>query len=145
MPAKTSNLIARSSVLIDAPAPKVWQALVTPSSIKQYMFGTEMKSDWKEGSPVTWTGEWQGRKYEDKGVIKQFKPEKALQYTHFSPLAGLPDKPENYHTVTIQLAPEGNRTRVSLTQDNNATEEERAHSEKNWESMLGGLKKFVEG
>ena len=145
MPEKTLDLIARSSIVIDAPASKVWQALVTPSAVKQYMFGTDMKSDWKEGSPVTWTGEWQGRKYEDKGVIKQFKPEKALQYTHFSALAGLPDKPENYHTVTIQLSPDGERTRVSLTQDNNATEDERAHSEKNWEMMLGGLKKFVEG
>ncbi|HEY4648685.1 MAG TPA: SRPBCC domain-containing protein [Gemmatimonadales bacterium] len=145
MPAKTSNLIARSSIVVDAPASKVWQALVTPSAVKQYMFGTDMRSEWKEGSPVTWTGEWQGRKYEDRGVIKQFKPNQALQYTHFSPLAGLPDEPENYHTVTIQLAPEGERTRVSLTQDNNATEEERAHSEQNWGVMLEGLKKFVEG
>jgi uncharacterized protein YndB with AHSA1/START domain len=145
MPAKTSNLIARSSIIVDAPASRVWQALVTPSAVKQYMFGTDMRSEWKEGSPVTWTGEWQGRKYEDRGVIKQFKPNQALQYTHFSPLAGLPDEPENYHTVTIQLAPEGERTRVSLTQDNNATEEERAHSEQNWGVMLEGLKKFVEG
>jgi uncharacterized protein YndB with AHSA1/START domain len=145
MPAKTSNLIARSSIVVDAPASRVWQALVTPSAVKQYMFGTDMRSEWKEGSPVTWTGEWQGRKYEDRGVIKQFKPNQALQYTHFSPLAGLPDEPENYHTVTIQLAPEGERTRVSLTQDNNATEEERAHSEQNWGVMLEGLKKFVEG
>jgi uncharacterized protein YndB with AHSA1/START domain len=145
MPAKTSNLIARSSIVVDAPASKVWQALVTPSAVKQYMFGTDMRSEWKEGSPVTWTGEWQGKKYEDRGVIKQFKPNQALQYTHFSPLAGLPDEPENYHTVTIQLAPEGERTRVSLTQDNNATEEERAHSEQNWGVMLEGLKKFVEG
>jgi uncharacterized protein YndB with AHSA1/START domain len=145
MPANRANLIARCSIVVDASASKVWQALVTPSAIKQYMFGTEMKSDWKEGGPVTWKGEWQGRKYEDKGVIKQFTPEKALQYTHFSPMAGLPDTPENYHTVSIQLTPEGNATRVSLTQDNNSTEQERAHSEKNWEMMLEGLKKFVEG
>jgi hypothetical protein len=37
------------------------------------------------------------------------------------------------------------RTRVSLTQDNNATEEARPHSKKNWAMMLGGLKKFLEG
>jgi len=145
MTAKTSNLIARSATVIEAPASKVWQALVTPSAIKQYMFGTNVSSEWKEGSPIVWKGEWQGKQYEDKGVIRQFTPEKALQYTHFSPMAGLPDKPENYHTVSIQLTPEGNATRVSLTQDNNSTEQERAHSEKNWEMMLEGLKKFVEG
>jgi uncharacterized protein YndB with AHSA1/START domain len=145
MAANTANLIARSSITIDAPPAKVWQALVTPAAIKQYMFGTNVTSDWKEGSPITWKGEWQGKAYEDKGVIRQFKPNQALQYTHFSPLAGLPDKPENYHTVSIQLSPDGNGTRVSLTQDNNPTEEARSHSEKNWKMMLDGLKKFVEG
>jgi activator of Hsp90 ATPase-like protein len=56
----------------------------------------------------------------------------------------LPDKPENHHTVTIELSPEGKQTHVSLTQDNNASEQERAESEKNWEMMLTSLKKFVE-
>jgi len=144
MAANTANLIARSSIVIDALPAKVWKALVTPAAIKQYMFDTNVTSDWKEGSPITWKGEWQGKAYEDKGVIRQFKPNQALQYTHFSPLAGLPDRPENYHTVTIQLSPDGNRTRVSLTQDNNPTEDARSHSEKNWEMMLEGLKKFVE-
>jgi uncharacterized protein YndB with AHSA1/START domain len=139
------NLVARSSININAPATKVWSALVTPAAIKQYMFGTNVTSSWKEGSPIVWKGEWQGKAYEDKGVIRQFKPERTLQYTHFSPLAGLPDKPENYHTVTVQLSPEGTQTRVTLSQDNNADEKEREHSEKNWTMMLGGLKKFVEG
>jgi uncharacterized protein YndB with AHSA1/START domain len=145
MPVKTTNLIARSSIAIAAPAEKVWNALVTPATIKQYMFGTTVTSDWKVGSPITWKGEWQGKAYEDKGVIRQFQPGRALQYTHFSPLAGLPDKPENYHTVTVQLSPEGNQTQVSLTQDNNSTEEARSHSEQNWAMMLDGLKKVVEG
>ena len=145
MPTKTSNFIARSSITIAATAEKVWDALVTPATIKRYMFGTTVTSDWKEGSPITWKGEWKGKAYEDKGVIRQFRPGRALQYTHFSPLGGLPDKPENYHTVTIQLSPEGDQTRVSLTQDNNPSEEERSHSEKNWGMMLDGLKKVVEG
>jgi uncharacterized protein YndB with AHSA1/START domain len=142
---KTADHVARSSLTVNAASAKVWQALVTPAAIKQYMFGTNVTSDWKEGSPIVWKGEWQGKKYEDKGVIRQFKPEQALQYTHFSPLAGLPDRPENYHTVSIQLAPDGQGTRVSLTQDNNPTDEARAHSEKNWGMMLEGLKKYVEG
>jgi uncharacterized protein YndB with AHSA1/START domain len=139
------DLIARSSITIDAPAAQVWDALVDPTAIKQYMFDTNVTSDWKKGSPIVWKGEWKGKAYEDKGVIRQIEPGRALQYTHFSPLAGLPDRPENYHTVTIQLSAEGERTRVSLTQDNNPTEEARAHSESNWGMMLEGLKKFVEG
>lgn len=32
----------------------------------------------------------------------------------------------------------------SLAPDNNATEKARTHSEKNWETMLNALKKFLE-
>ena len=138
------NLIAAASTLIDAPIDKVWSALITPESIKQYMFGTTVASEWREGSPVTWKGEWQGKAYEDKGVILKLQPQRTLQYSHFSPLMGRPDKPENYHRVTIDLAREGNQTRVDLAQDNNLTEEARAHSEKNWNMMLTGLKVFLE-
>ena len=137
-------MIAKASTTIDAPAAKVWAALVTPASIRQYMFGTNVESDWKQGSAITWKGEWQGKAYEDKGVIQKIEPPRVLQYTHYSPLAGLPDEPENYHTVTIELSGEGSQTNVALSQDNNPTEEAREHSEKNWQMMLEGLKKFVE-
>ena len=138
------NLIARASVTINATSPQVWNALVNPEAIKQYMFGTNVVTDWREGSPIIWRGEWQGKSYEDKGTVLQFKPGRTIQYSHFSPLSGLADKPENYHTVTIELSGEGNQTRVSLAQDNNPTEQAREHSEKNWEMMLTALKKFVE-
>jgi uncharacterized protein YndB with AHSA1/START domain len=138
------NLVASVSILINAPAAKVWGALVDPDAIKQYMFGTQVVSDWREDSPIIWKGEWQGHSYEDKGVILQIKPERVLQYSHFSPLSGLADKPENYHMVTIELSKAGYQTRVSLAQDNNLTEEDREHSENNWEMMLISLKKFLE-
>ncbi len=138
------NLIAKASISINAPSVQVWKALVDPKAIQQYMFGTNVVSDWREGGPIVWKGEWRGKPYEDKGVILQFKPGRTLQYSHFSPLSGVPDKPENYHTVTVELSGNGNQTHVSLSQDKNASEEERAESEKNWGMMLAGLKKFVE-
>jgi len=138
------NLIAKASVTIQAANAEVWKALVDPAAVKQYMFGTNMISDWREGSPIIWKGEWQGKAYEDKGVLLQLKPGRTLQYSHFSPLSGQPDKPENYHTVTIELSGDENQTQVTLTQDKNATEQEREHSEKNWEMMLTALKKFLE-
>lgn len=136
--------VAKASTTIDAPADAVWDALVDPASIKQYMFGTDVTSDWKEGSAITWKGEWQGRAYEDKGTIRRVEPGRVLQYTHFSPLAGLPDSPENYHTITVELARDGAGTNVTLSQDNNPSDEEREHSEQNWKMMLDGLKKLVE-
>lgn len=139
------NLIAQSSVVVDAPAEQVWQALTSPPAIRQYMFGATVESQWKAGSPITWKGEWEGNRYEDKGVIVHVEPGRRLEYTHFSPRSGLPDRPENYHTVTVELSPEGRGTRISLLQDHNATEEARLHSERNWGIMLQGLKQYVEG
>ncbi len=140
----TKGLIANASTTISAPSADVWQALVTPAAIKEYMFGTTVTSDWVVGSPIVWKGEWQGRAYEDKGIILQVVPERVLEYSHFSPLAGVPDVPENYHIVTVELSPDGERTRVALSQDNNPTEQAREHSEKNWGMMLAALKQFLE-
>jgi uncharacterized protein YndB with AHSA1/START domain len=136
--------VAKASVTIDAPIAKVWDALVNPDTIRQYMFGTTVVSEWKKGSPIVWKGEWKGRAYEDKGVIVELEPERRLRYSHFSPLAGLPDLPENYHNVTIELSVENGLVRVTLSQDNNPTAEAREHSERNWATMLAGLKKLLE-
>ncbi len=138
------NLIAMASITIRAPLALVWQALVEPKAIKEYMFGTEVKSDFRQGSPIVWKGTWKGKPYEDKGTILQLQPERKLQYSHFSPLAGMEDKPQNYHTVTIELLAQGDHTVVMLSQDNNSSEEERDHSRENWETMLESLKDFVE-
>lgn len=138
------GLIAKATIEVAAPPDRVWQALTDPASIKEYYFGTNLTSSWKVGSPITWKGVWQGRAYEDKGVIKTFDAPRTLAYSHFSPLMGKPDVPENYHDLRFTLEPAGKATRVTLEQDNNETEDERAHSQKNWEMMLAGLKKFVE-
>jgi uncharacterized protein YndB with AHSA1/START domain len=138
------NLIAKSSIRINLPAAKVWDALVNPAVIRQYMFGTEVVSDWTENSPIVWKGIWQDRPYEDKGIILKIEPEKMLQYTHFSPLSGAPDVPENYHTLTYELSEQGGHTNVTLSQDNNETEEDLKHSQQMWDSMLAGMKKLLE-
>ena len=138
------DLLAKTSLTINAPRIKVWDALVNPEAIKQYMFGTNVVTDWKEGSPIVWNGEWQGKPYEDKGVILKLEPLQTLKYSHFSPLSGLTDKPENYHTVTVELSDDELHTNVSLFQDNNPTEQDRKHSEENWSMMLAAMKKFLE-
>jgi uncharacterized protein YndB with AHSA1/START domain len=141
----TEDIIARVSTTIDAPTSKVWEALVTPAIIKQYMFDTDVVSDFHIGSPIRWKGEWEGKSYEDKGDIRDVRPNQLLQYTHFSPMTGEKDIPENYHVVTITLTEKNDKTDVTLTQDNNPTDKSREHSEKNWSGMLAGLKKVVEG
>ena len=139
------NFIAKASIVIEASPSSVWQALVSPDAIRHYMFGARVVSDWCESSPIVWKGEWQGISYEDKGTILQMRPGHRLQYSHFSPLSGLPDTPEHYHTVTIDLTGHRKRTEVTLAQDHNPTDAARVHSEQNWKAMLEGLKTFVEG
>jgi uncharacterized protein YndB with AHSA1/START domain len=139
-----NGLVAKVSSKVKAPVNQVWDALVTPEKIKEYMFGATVKSDWKVGSKITWSGEWKGAPYEDKGKILRLEPEHVLSYSHFSPLEGKPDKKENYHTVTIELSEQPTGTLVTLSQDNNASEDAREHSEQNWKVMLDGLKKVLE-
>ena len=138
------GLVATASVEIAATPETIWSALTDAAALKQFMFGSTITSTWKKGAPITWKGEWEGRPYEDKGTVLRSEPPRLLQYTHFSPLMGKPDQPENYHTLMITLEPSGQKTRVTLEQDNNDTEDARAHSRKNWEMMLASLKKFVE-
>lgn len=139
-----NDLVARATVEIHADASRVWRALVEPDEIRRYMFGTQVETDWTVGSPIRWKGEWEGKAYEDRGTVLEVRPARRLSYSHFSPLSGQPDAPENYHTVTIELDGRDGTTGVLLTQDNNPTEEARAHSEKNWTMMLQGLKRHIE-
>jgi uncharacterized protein YndB with AHSA1/START domain len=138
------NFVAKAEIDVGAPPSDVWKALTDPELIAKYFFGSQVKTDWRPGSPIVWTGEYQGKSYEDKGEVLGVEPNRRLRVTHFSPMTGQPDKPENYHTLTWELDERGDATHVSLTQDNNGSEEEAEHSTANWEMVLGGLKKTVE-
>ena len=55
---------AVKTVTIDAPKSEVSDALTKPEKVKQYIHGTNLTTDWKEGSPISWKGEWKGKAYE---------------------------------------------------------------------------------
>jgi len=137
--------ISKTSTTINTPISKVWDALTKPHIIKQYLFGTEVTTDWQVGSPITYKGLWNGKAYEDKGKVVQIEVEKLLVSTFWSSLSGLPDVPENYKTVRYELTADGNGTRLTITQDNNDSQEDANHSEQNWKMVLDGLKKLLEG
>jgi uncharacterized protein YndB with AHSA1/START domain len=139
-----AEYVATAETEIDAPRDKVWAALTNPDQIREYMFGSEVVTDWKQGSPIVWKGEYEGNKYEDKGEIIEIEPERRLKVTHFSPLSGQEDRPENYHTLLYELEERGGKTHLSLSQDNNASKEAAEHSQANWEQMLAGLKQVAE-
>lgn len=139
-----SGRVATAKISIAAPVTKVWEALTNPELIKEYLYGSEVVSDWQVGSPIVYRGEWQGKPYEDKGTILEIEPNTLLKSTHFSPLSGAEDKPENYHTLTYRLSEANGDTVVTLTQDNNASDEEAEHSTQMWNNVLQGMKKLLE-
>ena len=140
----SANLIAKASTKIRVPASRVWDALTNPEIIKQYFFGTEAISDWKEGSRLEFKGEWEGKKYVDKGEILKSEPEKLFQYTYLSSFSNLPDAPENYANITYELLEDEGETTLTIKQENVANEEARKHSEKSWEQVLKSLKDLLE-
>lgn len=128
---------------INVPTGKVWEALTTPSIIKQYFFGTNTVSDWKPGSPLTFSGEWQGKTYQDKGTILENEPGKLLKYKYWSSMSGIEDKPENYVTVTFKVAGD-TTTDLIITQENIPDEKTKTHSENNWNLVLDNLQNLLE-
>ena len=140
-----NGIVATASIEIEAPASRVWTALTEPDQIAAYMFGSRVETDWEVGHPITWNGEWEGKPYQDKGQVLAYDEPERLSVTHFSPLTGQDDVPESYHTLVYELDEHDGVTTVSLSQDNNASEEEAEHSRANWQMMLGGLKQHVEG
>ncbi len=139
-----NTLIAEALIDINATPAQVWKAMTTPKLIKEYLFGTDVSSDWKEGGAINYTGEYEGKKYHDKGIIKKMEPEKLLQTTYWSSMSGKEDKPENYNLVTYKLTKKGNLTSVTVSQDNISNKKEKEHSTENWKMVLNKLKEVVE-
>jgi uncharacterized protein YndB with AHSA1/START domain len=140
----TQELTLNKSITINAPVSKVWNTLTNPDLIKEWLFGTKVISDWKVGTSILFTGNWQGTDYADKGTILKFDIEKVFKYNYWSGFSGLPDSPENYSVITFELTPKDNATMLTLTQSNFATETAYEHSDKNWEATLELMKKIIE-
>jgi uncharacterized protein YndB with AHSA1/START domain len=138
------GLTVEKSIFINASPAKVWDALTNPELVKQYLFGTDMSADWKVGGRITYRGSWEGKEYEDGGTILELEPEKILKSTYWSSMSGTEDKPENYVVVTYSLEKKDNGTQLTITQDNNKTEEGKEHSGGNWEWVLGKMKALLE-
>jgi len=127
-----------------APASKVWQGLTDPEMVKAYFFGTKLESSWRVGEAIVFSGEWDGKQYEDHGKILEIEPGRFLRYTYWSSMSGTEDKPENYATITYSLDENDGVTTLIITQDNIKDEEAKQHSEQNWQGVFDGLRKMIE-
>jgi uncharacterized protein YndB with AHSA1/START domain len=144
-------LVVNNTISLKASASKVWDALTNPSQTKKYMFGCEALSDWKVGSPLVWKGNFNGVELVAvKGVINRIQPEKFLAYTTIDPNSQIPDLPENYLTVTYELAEKNGQTILTVTQGDYRTvaEGDKRYQETvaggGWSPVLEEIRKLVE-
>ncbi|MEO6254452.1 MAG: SRPBCC family protein [Ferruginibacter sp.] len=139
-----SNIKGYVSTNIHAGIDEVWDALTKPEIIKQYFFGTNTETDWKPGHAIKFTGEWQGKTYEDKGTVLDIEKNKLIKYSYWSSISGIEEKPENYAILTYELSGNDGDVTLSVLQENIPDEKMKAHAEENWNKVLQGLKNLLE-
>jgi uncharacterized protein YndB with AHSA1/START domain len=134
------------TIVINAVPSKVWDVLTDPELMKQWMSETpiDIITDWQVGNPITIGGAWYKTRFENKGTVLQFEPERILQYSHLSSLSRLPDKIESYSIICFKLTPTENQTTLTLTLSNFPTEIIYKHLVFYWNVTLEILKKQVE-
>jgi uncharacterized protein YndB with AHSA1/START domain len=88
------TITAEISIIIAAEREEVWAALVNPALVKEYFFSTTLSTTWEPGSPIVFSGEWQGKEYMDKGIVLAYSENEMLQYTYWSSMGGLEDSPK---------------------------------------------------
>ena len=140
----SSSISLNKKLFINALPSNVWQALTDPALIKQYFFGVDAQSDWREGSTIIYKGEWQDKQVKSKGTIIQFEKEKIFKHTYWSNLSGLDDVPENYHIITYELLSSDSGTDLHLTEENLSSEEMKAQSSNLWDMIFENLKALLE-
>lgn len=139
------NLVASSNINIQSTPEKIWAVLTKPENIKEYLFGTEVLTDWKIGNPIVFQGEYNGQKYEDKGNVIENTKNKLLKYDYWSGFSGMEDKPENYSFVTYKIEKlNDNSVKFTWHQQGFSSEEGKCHTEQGLQSMLEKIKELAE-
>jgi uncharacterized protein YndB with AHSA1/START domain len=144
-----SHRVTTSKITLNASPARVWEALTRPELVKQWQYGTELITDWREGGPIVFRSEWQGHVFKQKGTVLEVKPEQLVKYTLFAPRPGLEDRPENYFTMSYLLEELGDQTRLTIIQDDPREQQSQDQSEEQPEdesenSVLQTLRKLVE-
>ena len=129
------SLTASKSITINAKPAKIWDAITDPKLVKQWMFGAEVVSDWQKGNALVYKGNWNGTPFEDYATIVDIEPEKLLKATYS----------KNNNTVTYELELLGeDQTKMTISQDNNPTQEEADKAAENWSMTLEAIKQLLE-
>ena len=109
--------VSTSHVRINAPRERVWAVLTDPELVRQWQYGSNVDTDWAAGSPIRFTSEWQGKRFEQWGTVLDVTAPEQLRYSLFAPRPDVEDRPENYFTMTYRLDTENGITLLTITQE----------------------------
>ena len=134
-----------SSIKINAPADRVWDALVNPDKVKLWQYGSDLITSWKPETPIRFVTAWGDKVFEQWGTVLEFTPHTKLKYSLFAPRPDLADIPENYFYMTYQLEEADGSTKLSIIQDDPRPQpHQTSEDDGSGEAVLNALMDLVE-
>jgi uncharacterized protein YndB with AHSA1/START domain len=126
---------------IETTPEKLWEALTSSEFSKRYWFGTELRSDWKVGSPLALVMNGTAT---DTGEILEADRPRRLSYTfhHVTSEAARRERPSK---VVFNLEPHGKLVKLTLTHEGfEAGSVILDGISKGWPAILSSLKSLLE-
>ncbi|KUJ61152.1 ATPase [Flavobacteriaceae bacterium CRH] len=133
-----------STIVLNAPIEKIWNALTNPELVKQWQYGSDLLTDWKVGSEIRFRNEWEGQIFEQWGTVLEVILNQKIKYSLFFPRPELEDKPENYFIMNYVLSEENQKIKLEIIQEDNrpGAIQEEPQGEEN--PILQSLKALIE-
>ncbi|MCB9230728.1 MAG: SRPBCC domain-containing protein [Bacteroidia bacterium] len=135
------------SLQIHSTPGRVWEALTQQDILQKWMaepeIGLEIETDWQPGQSIITRG-FHHVKFENKGTVLEFIPQKVLKYNYLSSVSRLPNLPENHTVLEFRLNPVENGTQLTLILNNFPTESIFKHVELYWKTSLQILRELLE-
>lgn len=135
------------SICINSTLNQVWQHLTRPELMAVWTgepeLEVEIETDWVPGHSILIKG-FHHVKFENRGQLLQFEPNRLIQYNQLNSVSGLADRIENYSITTLVLTQMQEQTRLGLRVENFPTETIYKHLEFYWHGTLGILKRRIE-
>lgn len=134
-----------STIIINAPSQKVWDAITKADHVKRWQYGSDLLTTWEIGSDIKFSTAWEDKVFEQWGKVLAFKPTEIVRYSLFAPRPDLEDKPENYFIMSYVLTEENGQTKLEIIQEDNRPNavQEAPQGEEN--PLLQSLKQLAEG
>jgi uncharacterized protein YndB with AHSA1/START domain len=126
---------------IETTPEKLWEALTDSQFTRQYWFDTEVRSDWKVGSPFALV---MGGKTTDTGDILESDRPRRLSYT-FKHELNEDMRKEPATKVVFAIEPHGNLVKLTVTHEGFGAGSKLLDGiSRGWPAILSGLKSLLE-